>query len=190
MRNRALPITLITIGIIILVLVAAIYMFIVSGAAYALLIPNPSAPEIQHGEFPFTLEYELDGEMVKIEDTIVCEYDGVVRNGTPKRNWKSSLKNGQEFITLLNCESLNIKNKDGEKIIELYFYFGTGAYYMGDKYNSFCRVEQSMDYICYIYQNKNKEVRHDSLSADEAYEKFGIRLISWECAPPIENSFK
>ena len=179
----------ITIGIIIIVLVGVFYLFIVSGA-FLTLLPNPPAPEIQYGEFPFTLTYELDGEIIEINDAVICEYDGVVRSGTPTRKWKSSLKNGQKYITLLNFESLNIKNDNGEKIIELYFYYGTGAYYMGDNDDSFSRTEQSTDRVCYMYKNKNKEVRHGSFSAAEAYEKFGIRLISWECAPPIENSFK
>ena len=34
-------------------------------------------PKIKYGEFPFVLTYEVDGEIRVIEDTIVCEYEGL-----------------------------------------------------------------------------------------------------------------
>ena len=35
-----------------------------------------SAPQITEGEFPFVLEYEINGERHIIEDTVVCKFDG------------------------------------------------------------------------------------------------------------------
>lgn len=38
--------------------------------------PNPPQPTIKHGQFPFRLEYELNGQRKIIEDTLICEFDG------------------------------------------------------------------------------------------------------------------
>ncbi|MCQ4936305.1 hypothetical protein [Anaerotignum propionicum] len=40
-------------------------------------MPDPPVPKITHGEFPFRLEFEIDGKTVVVEDTLICEYDGV-----------------------------------------------------------------------------------------------------------------
>lgn len=60
--------------------------------------PNPTKPEITHGEFPFHLVYEINGETKVIEDTLICEYDGIGMNeGNGKyRKWKESLASGNK----------------------------------------------------------------------------------------------
>ena len=70
---------LLIIAIAIFVLIALFYLFVISGAFLTLtyFAPNPLKPEITYGEFPFTLTYELDGEIKTIEDVVVCEYDGI-----------------------------------------------------------------------------------------------------------------
>ena len=89
------------IGIVICVLLALFYLFVISGAFLMLtyFAPNPPKPEIKYGEFPFVFVYELDGEIKTIEDTIVCEYDGIqwTNSGNKKRKWKSHLKSGRLF---------------------------------------------------------------------------------------------
>ncbi len=40
----------------------------------------------------------------------------------------------------------------------------------------------------YIYSED--EFGYARFKPDEAYERFGIKLISWEVAEPIENSFR
>ncbi len=38
---------------------------------YHTFSPNPPKPEITHGEFPFELVYEIDGEIITVKDTYV-----------------------------------------------------------------------------------------------------------------------
>ena len=54
----------------------------------------PDKPEVTYGEFPFTLIYEIDGETIIIEDTLVIRYKGVGSNkGIGKYNeWDRYLK--------------------------------------------------------------------------------------------------
>ncbi len=98
------------------------------------LMPNPPKPEITYGEFPCKLVYETDGETKVIEDTVICEFDGFENFGTAgkDRSWKTTLKSGNENLTLLNMRSSNETNELGQPILELYFYYGNAAYYMGD----------------------------------------------------------
>ena len=43
---------------------------------YALFSPSIPTPEITSGEFPFRIEYELNGEFHVIEDIVIAEFDG------------------------------------------------------------------------------------------------------------------
>ncbi|MEK4455904.1 hypothetical protein [Paenibacillus sp. FSL R10-2748] len=54
------------------------------------LEPNPSHPEIAYGKFPFRLEYEINGQRKVIQDTLICEYDGIGSNEArgKYRKWK------------------------------------------------------------------------------------------------------
>ena len=40
-----------------------------------MLLEAPAKPQITEHEFSFTLIYSIDGEIKKIEDTLICEYD-------------------------------------------------------------------------------------------------------------------
>ncbi len=157
-----------------------------------LMSPNPEKPEVLYGEFPFTLTYELDGQIQVINDTIVCEFDGFINRGTAgkARKWNTTLKSGKEQLTLLDLRSSNEENELKQTVLELYFSYGTGAYYMGDVENPFAREAQSFDWVDYKYQTKDGKIGGSGYKADEAFKKYNIRLISWECAPPIENNFR
>ena len=84
------------------------------------LVPRP---EITYGEFPFTLTYELDGEIKTIEDTIICEFDGfeAIGESGKYRKWKTYLKSGNERLTLLDLRPLGEVNQFGQTILELFF---------------------------------------------------------------------
>lgn len=148
-------------------------------------------PKIKYGEFDFTLTYELNGQICVIKDTIVCEFDGIKYRGTAgnERKWKATLKSGKEELTLLDLRSSNDVNELKQTVLELYFSYGSGAYYMGDTKNSFVREAQSFDWVSYKFKTEDGRIMHSGYEADVAFEKYKIRLISWECEPPIENSF-
>lgn len=179
---------IITIGVGIIVL---LFVFIVSGAIF-MFNPNPPIPEIQYGEFPFTLTYELDGEVKVVKDTVICEFEGFVNRGSAgkARKWKTSLKSGKEQITLLDLRPFEEINEFGQTMLELYFYYGTAAYYMGDESNPFSRNAQDLGWVEYKYQTRDGKIGSSAYKADVAWEKYKIKLISWEPSQPIKNSFK
>lgn len=171
------------------IIVGIFYFLVISGAIFSFM-PNPPMPEVTYGEFPFRLTYELDGETKLIEDTIICEFDGFTVEGEngKYRKWKTYLKSGNERITLLDVRQLGEKDDFNNTILELFFSYGNAEYYMGDKYR--CSKAEISTYIEYMYQTVDGRIGFSAFFADKAYEKYKIKLISWEVAPPIQNSFK
>ena len=151
-------------------------------------MPGPGAPEIKYGEFPFRLEYELNGQRHIVEDIAICKFDGygVDTSHGKYRKWKMELASGQERITLL---------KLGEAE-EIYFPIGYAQYYMGDKniyekeqYDNTETIIYNTNYAAMVKKSGN--ITSDSIiEADELLREFKIKIISWEPSAPITNTFK
>ena len=65
--------------------------------------PDPPRPEITYSEFPFRIEYEINGELVVIEDAVICEFDGFQPNwsgGDKTRKWKVSFARDRKSTRL------------------------------------------------------------------------------------------
>ena len=172
--------------LIVFVIIVAIYIFVISGA-FSLFMSDPEKPEITYGEFPFTIIYEVNGEMKKVEDAIVCEYDGIKNLGTAGkyRAWKSKLKSGNERVTLLRI-------KEENKICEITVSAGLPEYYMGDFIQDKTEYEKNMlddNYLGYI-EWKNGEQRGISISKEEVYERFKLKVVEMDFSEPIENEFR
>jgi hypothetical protein len=141
--------------------------------------PNPSLPEKTHGEFPFRLEYEVNGQRKVIKDTLICDYDGIgLDEGRGKfRKWKERLASGNKRTTLLKIDDTK----------EIYYDPGYAKYYMGD-------MESGVEFG-HFFPNASIIVKEGKFSddgiiyADELLEKYKIKLISWDYTPPIKNKF-
>ena len=82
--KKTLIITAITaaiIGIVVCVLIVLYYLSVISGAflMFNYFAPNPPKPEIKYCEFPFSLTYEVDGEIKRIYVCAKCLRDGKVK---------------------------------------------------------------------------------------------------------------
>jgi len=155
-------------------------------------LPNPKKPEISYGEFPFRLEYEINGERMVIYDTLICEYDGIGANtGVGKyRKWKSRLASGAEAVILLEVENPVGKLSTANILTQTICYNpGSAAYYMGDIGENQTYKHNFPNASFYEIYDDNRIVR-GVIYENELYEKFNIKLISWEPADPITNSFK
>ena len=198
MNNQKLRIFIIT-GLVLLLLYVIyrilLFFLVITGAIF-IFNPNPPAPQIKYGEFPCRLVYEINGEQKVIEDTIICEFDGFENIGSAGnyRKWKTYLRNEGEMtsdnIVLLNLQNDDIYDEFGHKVLELYFYGGSGHYYMNDELGGHERTAQDFSYIDYKYEFLDGTIGHSAFKAEEAYERFKIKLISWEVAPPIQNEFQ
>lgn len=155
--------------------------------------PNPAQPSITYGEFPFRLEYEINGERKVIQDTLICEFDGFGANeGNGKyRKWKNSLASGNSFRELL-LES------NGEEGIS--YYPGIAQYFMGDlgqhdEYQQFIADSIIIERMGKIIKKDGRVFESDGetstqySNANELLDSYNIKLISWESTPPIKNTF-
>jgi len=163
--------------------VVLFYVFVLSGA-FAILMPEPPEPQITYGEFPFTITYETNNEIMTYKDVVICEYEGIENWGTAgkKRKWSRKLKSGNEYITLL-------RSKTSEATFEIYKAMpGLPEYYMGDFKKSRAEYEHNMKDDRYLGYKQN-DIAH-SITKEEAWEKYGIKIINIECSLPIENKFE
>ena len=177
------------IGILVIVIIALLYLFVLSGA-FSILMPKPPAPQITYGEFPFSITYEVDGEIKIYEDTLVCEFDGFKHYGTGgvRREWKSHLKSGNVNVCLL-------KTSDAELTYEISTDAGLPEYYMGDfqygqdRYD-YENVMHDERYLGYRELKNDEVINSYSIEKEKVFEKFKLRIIERKYSQPIENKFE
>ena len=147
-----------------------------------LVTPHPPRPEITYGEFPFRVEYEINGELVVVEDTIICKFDGFSSLScdidTKYREWKASFASGRKTLF---PNGADLKVDDDRQI---YFSLGSAHYYMGDGWGGspHCRA--------YKARKSSSGYSLTDIPPDELFNTYNIRVISYEFSPPIVNSFK
>lgn len=175
MRKKLRPILILILPLILICVLIVTYFafpwfYIGIGGA---LSSNSPKPEITYGEFPFRLEYKIDGEHVIVEDTVICEFDGFDWNeGLGKhRNWKTSLKNSGNKAVLIT--------EDEER--KVYCFVGDAEYYMGDETYPEPRPLKPRLYC---------EELTDNHFLGTLSLKYKVELLSWEFSEPIVNSFK
>jgi hypothetical protein len=141
--------------------------------------PNPLEPEITYGEFPFRLEYEIKGERKIIQDTLICEYDGIgADEGQGKyRKWKQRLASGNERVTLLKIDDTS----------EIYYNPGSTKYYMGDLRDS---IQYNHEFPnASMFRRDGRFTSYKTIRAEQLLSEYDIKLISWDYTPPIKNNF-
>jgi hypothetical protein len=143
------------------------------------LEPNPPSPDIKYGEFPFRLEYEINGERKVIEDTLICEYDGIGSDEAQGkyRTWKRRLASGNERITLQKISDTK----------EIFYTPGRAEYYMGDLKYSGKYVHSFPNAV--IFEKEGRMTSNRFIDADQLVEQYNIKLISWDYTQPIKNTF-
>lgn len=140
---------------------------------------NPPRPEIIYGEFPFILEYEINGQRMVVEDTLICEYDGIgADEGRGKyRKWNQRLASGHERVTLLKVDETK----------EIYYSPGSANYYMDDLENG--REYQHGYPDALIIEKDGRFTSNRLIRADQLLKEYNIKLIRWDASQPITNNF-
>ena len=148
----------------------------------AIVFPEPEKPAVTYGEFPFTIVYEIDGEIKTIEDAYICKY-GVSNNTSSMgkfRIWKMHLASNRK-------ESSSILWHEGN--ITLTCHIGTAAYYMGEIGEHYNSESYRTPHFTERIKEEGGGITYHSISAEEVWEKYKIRIISYESSDRIENSF-
>lgn len=178
--------------LIIIVVIAVFHLGTNAVLSRIILGPKPPRPAITRGEFDFRLEYEVDGERIVIEDTIVALFDGFSADAGSMawyRTWRLHLASDKRAQQLLLHEL-----DDDRKI---YYHFGGAGFYMGEVSSSVTVTRKDLpglgirNSIFYIERGRDTSIgNRKGLTLEELYNDFGIRLVSWEHNPPIENRFE
>lgn len=162
-----------------------ILLIVISPYFYSIVMffvyPAPEYPEIKNGEFPFTLTYEQNGELVELEDVYVCSFDGIYMDGGGKhRQWKGYIKStGKKHLTVL---------KKNRTVVEIGV--GNAMFYMGDT-SPLNLYDNELAPIVLRTSYKNILIPYDELlSHADLYSEYGIKIIDWEFSEPIENTFR
>ena len=139
--------------------------------------PSPPKPETTYGEFPFRLVYEINGVQKVLQDTLICQYDGIgVNEAQGKyRKWTKRLASGDKRVLLLKISETEA----------IYYDPGSAKYFMGDD-DAYQPIFPNAIYVARgILQSEERLI-----DSDELLEMYGIKLISWDISPPIKNSFR
>lgn len=170
--KRKMPIIILISLVLIFVSFPWVFMYL-----HMQFSPDPPLPEITYGEFPFRLEYEVNGERFVVEDTVICEYDGIGMNEAQGkyRKWKSYLASNkkEDSVLLLTDEERKI-----------YCFVGSAEYYMNDETYPEQRPLSPRVYAIRLTENSPMPNQEGLL------DMYNVKLISWNLEEPITNSFK
>lgn len=134
---------------------------------------NPPKPAYSYGEFPFYLEYEINGQIMSLEDTVIVKYDGIgLSEGTGKYiKWKQTLASGNEEVVLF---------KDGESVT-LIFTVRSEDYHLEDK------LDNEDTLIPSVIKKEGRMTSHKPISDGELLNEYNIRLIKFEYGEPLKK---
>ena len=147
-------------------------------------------PEQNYGEFPFKIVYETNnGEQITVEDTLVIEYLGY----------------GYDFVegkhSSFNFYILSEKNKNPKERnqttgvticqnndIRIIFDLGNCEYYMGLSDNGGFYVNYGSKAGDIIINGEEGKPHYYSISDEELYEKYNIKIIEKRLSPPLKKA--
>ena len=143
----------------------------------SIFAPNPPVPEITYAEFPFELEYEINGHITKVKDVVICKYDkkknDILRVIKYPFKWKKwLLASGEEDLLLLS---------EGNK--KIFCTVGNANYYMGE-------IQEDETPKPKLYIDECEGTITTSSSNPVELEKYNVRIIHYEFSQPIENIFR
>jgi hypothetical protein len=154
---------------------------------------KPSKPKISRGEFSFTLDYVIDGEIRSVSDTRIAEFDGYnLDEGRGfTRKWKQDFVNNKERELFSEYSNPNFPYLVIEDIGDYKIVLGIGhaAYFMGEDDEPF----PGNPYIGVVGPEGHLLSDVDWVDVPEYRDDFlaehGFEILSWICDPPLMNNF-
>lgn len=157
--------------LVILVLALVVSMFTACNKA-----PDPTVKE---GCFDFSVTYEVNGEQKTYTGVYVCKYDGVLTTFLSSGlEWTDYIENEEERDVPIET------NEDGVIYINFGFF---PEYFLNDPVAIY--YEEPSSNLFMIYNDSNDEMTHIT-SEEEDILQYGVKIISYEYAEPIENTFE
>ena len=164
------------IKLLICLVLVTMFASLFSGCATILLIP-----EIKEGRFDFSVTCDINGEQKIFSGVYVCKYEGAYKTLAGEGiEWEGYVENSEEY-GVIPVQT----NDDGVVYIDLYF---VPEYFMGDPDAILYDVPAPTLYIA--YHSDDPEVFSYETDEEIIATKYGVRIISYDYADPIENSFE
>lgn len=154
----------------------AVVLFSVGGLG--VIFDDEPKPEITHKDFHYTITYEILGEKKRNQGTFECEFVGFLKGGGSKsREWSMIYENDMKEIVL---QSLDEKYK-------LCLVIFNPGYFMGDPSE---KEFEDDPYFISVVEIDTGYPLYKTEEEQELLEKYRVKIASWECDPPIKNTFK
>ena len=176
MKKKKIIIILLIVVLVLCLLVIVPFLVLFGSIIGEAIFDRPGKPKVKHGEFPFELVYEYENQEYTINETIVCDYEGISfsLDGGNSREWNCYVTNndryGQYYL-------------DEDKYNTLYIQVPLEAdYYMGDPDSN---PEFAVPYIFYIDESTGTTYYEQDLM-----DVVGAKIISFSPSEPLENNIK
>ena len=160
-------------------IIAVIFLMIISTAFLSGCVAKVPIPQIKDGRFNFSVTYEVNGEEKTYSGVYVCKFDGVyitlVGSGI---EWEGYIENEEEIDLPIHT------NSDG--VIYLNFGFFP-EYFMSAPDAEYYGVPEPSLYM--IYHDSDPD-EFEITGEQDVIEGYGVRIISYEYADPIENVYE
>ena len=164
------------IKLFICVVLVTMFTSLLSGCAAVVRLPK-----VKEGRFDFSVTYEINGEEKTYSGVYVCKYAGAYKTLVGEGiDWEGYVENGEEN-GVMSIQT----NEDG--IIYIDFYF-VPEYFMGDPDAILFDVPAPALYI--VYHDDDPDSASYETDQEILATNYGVRLISYKYADPIENAFE
>ena len=146
---------------------------------YSGCVARLPVPEIKEGRFNISVTYEIDGEIKTYTGVYVCEFDGIhVSVYGAGRDWEGELVGEEERDIAIQT------NVDGVIYINLGL---NPEYFMNDP--DAILYDEPKPNLFMIYHDDDPDFISVT-DEEDVIASYGVRLISYDYDPPIENTFK
>ncbi|MFD1953452.1 hypothetical protein ACFSL6_04505 [Paenibacillus thailandensis] len=140
------------------------------------LTEDPPRPAYAYGEFPFYLEYEVEGQVKIVKDAVIVKHDGFglsTGSGGKYIKWKQTLASGNKDVVLF---------QDGDKV-KIIHPVRERDYHLEDK------LENEDNEFRYIKKEVRKggRVSINYISEDELFNEYKIRLVEFKYGEPLKK---
>lgn len=140
------------------------------------LTEDPPKPFYTYGEFPFHLEYEINGQEKTVEDTVIVKFDGFgLSEGSGRKyiQWKKTLASGNKNVVLY-------EGGKGEDV-SLFFSVLYLDYHLEDElYNEDALTPG-------VIKKMGNITDHSPLSEYELLTEYNLKVINFEYGESIKK---
>ena len=145
------------------------------------LFDEESKPTITYAEFDFSIAYKSNNIVYEYSDSKICSFDGFMYGGGEKtRKWKSYYKSEPESGRII------LQMIDDQ--LELCLSLPPASYLMGDpNFKNEHLVEIPR---IYLFDREKGYSIYQKDKVNRVLEEINFEIVSWECTPPLKNSFK